>query len=658
MCGISGVLLKDGNHISDDIVQINNRLKHRGPDDEGYTLINGQNAHPYAGNDTPRETINNQNFYCPKEHITNLKDNYFLALGHRRLSIIDISANGHQPMCTKNKQFWITLNGEIYNYIELKKELQGLGYQFYTESDTEVVLTSYEHWGKACVHHFNGMWAFVIYDALNKILFGSRDRLGVKPLYYSLGSDYFVFASEQKALWQNRWVNSVLNSRAVFDYLALSHSEPVSEGFFKNIFAVKQGHNFIFDISSFKYSEYQYYNPFQVKEDNEISYADSVKHLYTLLVNAVTIRTRADAEIGSCLSGGIDSSIIVMLLDTYFKENHPGYLPKVFTAVYPNCKIDEEHWAGQVVDSTSVRWFKTNPTGKDLFSDLNDLIYAADSPILTTSTYSQYRVMKLASEQGVKVLLDGQGADELFAGYDMFYPVFYNELLTRFKLILLFKELKASGKFISQLKKWVITDIQMMFKQMPAPLTKKLYELAISELKYLRPEFKHEFLYRFGELTFPFGSNLNTTLKNYAFGEKLQVMLRLEDRMSMHFSVESRTPFSDDNALLEFALNLPSTYKIRNGMRKYILRDAFKNVLPKQILHRTDKIGFQTPEFEWLSSLTAKIPDLIESNINQFVDTQLVKKNLTTIISNPTSHESSRLLRFLFFSQWKKIYNL
>lgn len=658
MCGISGILLKDCSHISNDIVQINNRLKHRGPDDEGYTLINNQNAYPFAGNDTPTETLNNQSHYCPKEHIANVSGNYFLALGHRRLSIIDVSANGHQPMCTKNKQFWITLNGEIYNYIELKKELQSIGYLFYTESDTEVVLKSYEHWGKACVHHFNGMWAFVIYDALNNILFGSRDKLGVKPLYYSIGSDYFVFASEQKALWQSRWVNSDLNSRAVFDYLALSHSEPESEGFFKNIFAVKQGHNFIFDIPNFKHSEYQYYSPFQVKGDNKISYEDGVKQLNTLLVNAVNIRTRADVEIGSCLSGGIDSSIIVMLLDNYFKEKQTGYLPKVFTAVYPNYKIDEEHWAKLVVDATSVNWFKTNPTGKDFVSDLTDLIYAADSPILTTSTYSQYRVMKLASEQGVKVLLDGQGADELFAGYDVFYPVFFNELLTRFKLVLLFKELKATDKFSSQLKKWVITDIQMMLKRMPALLSKKLYEVAISELKYLKPEFKHEFIYRFGELTFPFGSNLNTTLKNYAFGEKLQVMLRLEDRMSMHFSVESRTPFSDDNALLEFAMNLPATFKIRNGVRKYILRDAVKNILPKQILHRTDKIGFQTPEFEWLSSLTAEIPNLIESNINQFVDTQLIKKNLTTVISNPTSHESSRLLRFVFFSQWKKIYNL
>ncbi len=658
MCGISGILLNHCTAIADDIVQINNRLKHRGPDDEGYVLINNQNAHPFAGSDTPTEVLNSTNTYCPKEHIAQTSDNYFLALGHRRLSVIDISANGHQPMCTKNKQFWITLNGEIYNYIELRQELQNVGYKFHTESDTEVVLSAYEHWGSDCVHHFNGMWAFVIYDVRKNILFGSRDRLGVKPLYYAMAKDSFVFASEQKALYKSRWVSTGLNARAVFDHLALSHSEPEPEGFFLNIFALNQGHNFIFDIPNFKYSENQYYSPFLVKEDSRLSYANSVEHLRTLLVDAVNIRTRADVEIGSCLSGGIDSSVIVMLLDKYFKEMHVGYLPKVFTAVYPNSKIDEEHWAKQVVDATSVKWFKTNPTGSELVFDLSDLIYAADSPISSTSTYSQFRVMKLASQHGVKVLLDGQGADELFAGYDVFYPVFYNELLVRFKFIQLLKELKESGKFWLQLRKWVVTDIQMMLKRMPAPISKRLYELAISELKYLRPEFKKEFLHRFGKLTFPFGSNLNTTLKNYAYGEKLQLMLRLEDRMSMHFSVESRTPFSDDPALIDFALNLPATFKIKNGVRKFILRDAAKNILPSQIRARTDKIGFQTPEPEWLKSLAAELPNLLESNIDPFVDTELLKKDIISVISNPTSHESSRLLRFVFFSQWRKIYNI
>lgn len=633
-------------------------LRHRGPDDEGYVLINDLEARPFAGDDTPTESRNNQIDYCPNEHINSSTKPCFLAFGHRRLSIIDLSAKAHQPMCTKNKRFWITYNGEIYNYIELRQELQNAGYRFYTRSDTEVMLHAYEYWGQKCVHHFNGMWAFVIYDTVNNILFGSRDKLGVKPLYYNLSGDSFVFASEQKALHQSRRVKSGLNSRAVFDYLALSHAEPEPEGFFKNIIAVSHGCNFVFDVSKFEYSEYQYYSPFRQNEDITLSYDESKEKLFTILENAIKMRTRADVEIGSCLSGGIDSSIIVMILDRFFREKQTGYLPKVFTAVYPDTRIDEEKWAKQVVNATSVNWFKTFPNGNDLVDDLSHFIYAAESPILNTSTYSQYRVMKLASTQGVKILLDGQGADELFAGYDVFYPVFYNELLLRFKLSLLLKELKATGNFGLQLKKWVNIDIQMIVKRMPAMVSKYLYEIAIKELRYLKPEFKQAFLHRFGGLNYPFGVNLNKTLKKYAFGENLQVMLRLEDRMSMNFSIESRTPFSDDTDLLNFAMNLPATFKIRNGVRKYILRDATRAILPVDILNRTDKIGFQTPENEWIKVISKNINNLIEPNIDQFVNTQHVKNDLISLTNNPTSPETSRLLRFVFFSQWRKIYQL
>ncbi len=655
MCGISGILLNYSRPINHEIVQINNLLKHRGPDDEGYVLINSEGVQPFAGKDTPAEAFQNQNLYCPNELIANATNPSFLALGHRRLSIIDLSANGHQPMCTTNKQAWITFNGEIYNYIELRKELQNQGCRFYTETDTEVVLQAYNFWGQDCVTRFNGMWAFVIYDAEKNILFGSRDRLGIKPLYYVNSNTVFVFASEQKALWKCGLINSELNSRAVFDYLALSHAEPETEGFFKNIFSLKQGHNFVFYIDKFEFVESQYYSPFQNLTNQKISYNESVEKLNVLLTAAVSIRTRADVEIGSCLSGGIDSSIIVMLLDAHFKKNQPGYLPKVFTAVYPNSAIDEEKWAQQVVSGTSVDWFKTYPTGVELTDDLHDFIDAAGSPLLNTSTYAQYRVMKLASENGIKILLDGQGADELFAGYTVFLPVFYNELLFRFKLILLLNELKATGKFFKQLKTWVVTDIQMMLKRMPARISKLIYEAAVVELKYLKPDFKHAFLHRFGMLSFPFGVNLNNTLKKYAYGEKLQVMLRLEDHMSMHFSIESRTPFSDDFALLDFSMNLPAEYKIRNGLRKSVLRDAARNILPVDIANRTDKIGFQTPEFEWIKTISPRFNELIDSNINEFVDTQMVKKDLAKLVKSPTSTESSRLLRFVFFSQWRTI---
>lgn len=659
MCGIAGIIQKKCSNINNEIAALNSLQKHRGPDDEGYVLINNQFTIPLGGKDTPAETLNNSNYYCPKILIEDSIEECFLALAHRRLSIIDVSANGHQPMCSPDKQFWIVLNGEIYNYIELKQELKNQGHRFHTASDTEVVLVAYMQWGQDCVNHFNGMWAFVIYDAEKKMLFGSRDRLGVKPLYYYKSDESFVFASEQKALWHSKIVKSGLNSRAVFDYLALSHSDPEPEGFFKNIISMKQGHNFVFDINNFSYHEYCYFTSLHLKDTaTYLSITEESEKLLELVTKSVNIRTRADVEIGACLSGGIDSSFIVMLLDKYFKENNIGYNPQVFTAVYQNYKYDEEKWAQLVVNSTSVKWHKTYPTSDTLLTDLSDLIYAADTPLLSTSTYAQYKVMKLASEQGIKVLLDGQGADELFAGYDIFNNVYYNELFLRFKFVLLIKEINTTNRFFSTVKNWIMTDIQMLLKRMPPRVSKYLYEKAIFELKFLTSDFKNEYLNRFGTLYFPFNSNLNDTLKKYASGERLQIMLQLEDRMSMRFSVESRTPFSDDIDLINYGLSLPSSFKIKNGVRKFILREAGKNTIPNQILERKDKIGFQTPEYDWLKSLKQEIPLLLESNINEFVNTSLIKKNIKSVLENPTSDKSSRILRFIFLSQWRKIYKV
>lgn len=659
MCGISGILVKDNQNLSHEIVAINNRLKHRGPDDEGYALINKQQNLPFGGNDTPHETLENTNVYCPKELIYSKNTECFLALGHRRLSIIDTSANGHQPMCSHDQKIWIALNGEIYNYIELKKELIDEGYKFRTQSDTEVVIAAYKKWGEECVSHFNGMWAFVLYDADKQILFGSRDRLGVKPLYYYKNNELFVFASEQKALWASNLVKSEINSRAVFDYLALSHSEPEEEGFFKNIRSLKQGHNFTISTNNLIFNEYCYYDTRDIKEakkNKSIEY--EADYLLNLLNDAIKIRTRADVEIGACLSGGIDSSFIVMLLDKYFNEKKTTYQPKVFTAIYPNYHCDEEKWAKNVVDLTQVKWFKTQPTGKEFLTDISDLIYYADTPILTTSTYAQYRVMKEASEQGIKVLLDGQGADELFAGYDVFDNVFYNELFLRFKYLIIIKELKSEGNGFSKLKNWIFSDLRVLLQKTPSKISKFLYEKAVNELKYLNREFKQEYLNQYGKVHFPYGSNLNKVLKQYAGGEKLQVLLRLEDRMSMRFSVESRTPFADDLALINYGLSLPSDYKIKNGMRKFILREAGKNILPQTIKNRRDKIGFQTPEYEWLKSLKNEIPTLLESNIEEYVNTSLIKNDLIKVLDHPTSIKSSRLLRFVFLSQWRKVYNI
>ena len=660
MCGICGIFLsRNGIDIKEHILQINSVLKHRGPDDEGYLLANATCMKALSGKDTPEEVIYSLYTYCPKREITSYPENANLALGHRRLSILDTSAAGHQPMCSDDEKHWIVYNGEVYNYLELKEELRMLGYRFKTNTDTEVIIKAYQEWGKSCVDHFNGMWAFVIYDSEKQILFGSRDRLGVKPLYYYKEKDCFLFASEQKGLAKCKLVDTSINERAVFDYLVLSHSQAELEGFFKNIIELEAGCCFEYNLQTVTFSEYSFYSALNIEElSGDISDEEARTRLYSLAKNAVTIRTRSDVEVGACLSGGIDSSFIVMVLDQFFKEKKNSYAPKVFTAVYPGFEFDEEKWAKLVVENSNVVWHRTKPVADDFISDLQDMLYAADTPMLSTSTYAQYRVMKHANEQGTKVLLDGQGADELFAGYSHLNDIYYNELVTKIRLVTLLKEIGSGGNSYNKLKNWILSDVRFITQSLPSVLSRFLYEQSVFELRYIRSDFKNDYRNRFGKLHFPFGTDLNKVLKRFSSGEKLQAMLRLEDRMSMNFSVESRTPFADDVDLIEYGLSLPSKFKIREGTSKFIFREAGKHVLPREIYNRKDKIGFQTPEQSWLKQLHEKLPDLLNDNIREYIYPELLKADMKKLIDNPTSGMSSRLLRFVLLSQWRTVYGV
>ncbi|HEX7584189.1 MAG TPA: hypothetical protein VF373_05835, partial [Prolixibacteraceae bacterium] len=300
MCGICGIFKKDiGADVVVEIQKINRSLKHRGPDDEGYVIVNQDNRYVLAGKDTPAEVLHSSLSYCPNDFIDSFSGNGFLALGHRRLSIIDISAKGHQPMCSDNQQIWIVFNGEIYNYIELRDELKLNGYSFKSNSDTEVIINAYHYWGKKCVDHFNGMWAFVIYDQKENILFGSRDRLGVKPLYFQKNQNQFIFASEQKALVKSNLVNTSLNEKAVFDYLVLSHGQSESEGFFKNIIELGAGHCFVLRLSSMEYQTYSFFSTLDIKENTSIrSSQDISEELLQIIERAIVIRTRSDVQVG------------------------------------------------------------------------------------------------------------------------------------------------------------------------------------------------------------------------------------------------------------------------------------------------------------------------------------------------------------------------
>ncbi|PZX14991.1 asparagine synthase (glutamine-hydrolysing) [Breznakibacter xylanolyticus] len=653
MCGICGILNNGSyNHLVEEIVKMNTSLRHRGPDDEGYLISNGMEIMALGGLDTPANVRTSYSL----QSVNDYGKNAAWAFAHRRLAVLDISEAGHQPMTLHHNQTSIVFNGEIYNHIVLRNELTKLGYQFRSSSDTEVILNAYLEWGTQCVHKFNGMWSFVIYDPAQQIWFGSRDRLGVKPLYYYRNGNTFAFASEQKALHGCRMVKTKINKQTTFNYLVLSHSQCGS--FFEGIEELPAGSSFIFNLPSHQLTIMDYYQNEKRKKIGIKSYDEAVRLVYEQIKKTVSLRMVADVEVGSCLSGGIDSTIIVKLAESILNQSPTQTPLKVFSAIYPGSKIDEHKWIKEVVKDSNLVPYYTQPTGNDLVCDIYDMLYYADSPMLSTSTYSQYRVMKLANENRVKVLLDGQGADELFAGYEVCNWVYWNQLLKTYKISTLFNEINHASNPASSTKEWIRQNLKYAARHLPAKIIQQLSEITVWENRYIQNDFKNSSITLYKKTSFPYGSDLNQFLKAYTHGEKLQAMLRLEDRMSMRFSIESRTPFADDPDLIHLAQSIPAEYKIKSGIRKKVLRDAFNTTIPTPIFNRRDKIGFETPEQEWIKTLTPLLPELITDNIEEFVNVKQLKQDITLFGHNPSSSKMSRILRYFYLSQWRKAYNI
>ncbi len=666
MCGIVGILSK--HHFNSFLIKdMLSTIKHRGPDDEGFIFMSDNKIIIAGGNDTPDKVWTSNLPYSPKNHINSLENLKFkVALGHRRLYILDLSPAGHQPMCDETQQVWIVFNGEIYNYLELREELKQKGFKFITNTDTEVLLNSYIEWGTDCVNKFNGMWAFAILDLRKNILFLSRDRFGVKPLYYYKDSDYFAFASEIKALLKCPFIKREVNYEAVFDYLVFGWEEQGEEGFFKGIKELKAANNMIFNLDTYEFKIYQYYqlsyfDKFEkYNPEKEKKYASDVREL---IFYAVRLRLRSDVKVGSCLSGGLDSSTIVCVIDKILQKeslSQVGNSIKCFTASYNNDKIDESRWAKIVVENTKSEWIKTFPTDKELLEDLEDLVYTQEIPFCSTSIYAQYRVMKIASEHEVRVLLDGQGGDELFTGYIEYFPTFYRELVKSFDFRSLLNEItninNSSVDLKNILKMFLKSELIECLKFLG--LTNILVFL-IRKFKYkialLQSDFCKKFSYRIKEKQEKIPNNLNQHLYQLITDYNLKTLLKYEDRNSMRFSIESRTPFADDIYLIEYLFKIPSVYKIRNGYSKYILRQAMKDVLPEEIRKRVDKIGFGTPEEKWLKYNRKFIEEILtQSKILKEITN--IKMLFNELNSGKIFKEKNMLWRFLNLSLWYEIF--
>ncbi len=385
MCGICGQINFNGAEVAESQLRsMMQAMKHRGPDDEGI-FTDGS-----------------------------------IGLGFVRLSILDLSQAGHQPMYSQDDRYVIVYNGEIFNYIELREELEPKGYSFRTRSDTEVLLAAYKEWGEECLDRFNGMWAFVIYDRIEKSIFASRDRYGIKPFYYYLCNEYIVFASEIQPLLKVIGIKPSANERAVFDFLVFNRTDQYGDTLFKGIKKLKHGCNLKIDKSGFR--EYEWYNLRQhVEQTDQFS---SPEEFRDLLSNAIGLRLRSDVPVGVCLSGGLDSSSIVSILINDYKKTDIN----TFSAVYRKGQTGDETEYINLFKDDLPNMFFTMPDAQSLMADLADYIRLHSEPVSDTGVYAQYKVMELAAGK-VIVTLDGQGADEMMAGYHYFFGSYFKELL-------------------------------------------------------------------------------------------------------------------------------------------------------------------------------------------------------------------------------------
>ena len=658
MCGIAGIFNSNQNIRTEWIVRMTNALKHRGPDDEGYLAVDTKtkDLNPLAGVDSKVK-------YPRIEEYNNDADLFF---GHRRLSILDPSSLGHQPMSNNDKTLWIIHNGEIYNYRELREELKSLGFNFQTNTDTEVLLAAYQEWGEGCLGKLNGMWAFVIYDKRENCLFGSRDRTGVKPLYYYLDSNFFAFASEIKSLVRIPMIKTGINPNAVFDYFVFNWQESEEEGFFKNICELQPSHGFHYCLTTKTLKKWKYYDLkftecWQDFDKNKLK--GFTEKINELVFNAVSLRLHSDVPVGFCLSGGIDSSTVVCIVNKILEKGNIdqiGERQRVLTACYDNDKaIDESKWAELVTESTKTTWYRTFPDSKDFLEDLEDLVYTQDIPFGSTTIYAQYRVMKLAKESNIKVLLDGQGADELFAGYQAYYRTFFAEILRNLNISAFIRELKNLDNSPLNMK-FLLTSLAKLYcaRVFPPPIKRYLFKVNNKEFKYLNNDFWDENSVRLESLKNKADTSLNLMLHKHINRQSLKSLLRYEDRNSMRFSIEARTPFADDTELIEYVFQIPSVYKIHNGWSKYLLRESIKGLIPEEIRLRKDKVGFATPEFRWLNEMKNEFKEYITTDMEEFIDTKKLLGDWDLLINGQVKSGVTTIWRFINFAVWKKVYGL
>jgi asparagine synthase (glutamine-hydrolysing) len=626
MCGIFGVWNFQQVRGS-DLHNVSALLRHRGPDDEGIAVFDkGQHTY-FSGRDTtaPGLPFLPGDLPCP---------NTFL---HRRLSILDLSEKGHQPMKARHKNIHIVFNGEIYNFREL---IELHRFDVHTGTDTELVLAMYEKFGMECFAHFRGMWAMAIFDYDKNELILSRDRFGIKPLYYSEFDGALAFSTEIKPLLSLEGIEPVLSKAKLLQFLTFGATADPHETFFDSISAIAPGTSQVWNLSTMRSETFRYYKVGEVIDQRggvtfeEVFKASIQEHII------------ADVEVGSCLSGGLDSSAIV----AEASKAQPNF--KTFTCSFPGEKIDESDFARGITKvRPNLEQHFTTPTSVDFFKAFDDLVLLQERPIGSASVFAQYAVMQLAASKGLKVLLDGQGADEVMGGYYPFAGAYLLGLLRKGKL----RSFKSA-----------LADLKSNFN--PA-----MGKAMLRAGYYLLPEKLQSAVRRKGrvgsELIAPSYRKLAAQQKSPQRGAAdfqelakrsirfgLYELLHYEDRNAMRFGIESRVPFLD-HRIVEWALAQEPSTLIKNGWTKHPIRALLEKEHLPSLAWRKDKLGFVAPQSRWRETLKPALIQKLEGmEIPDIFDRGALQAFMTAPLT--TNEEQTAFWRIYALLRWIELFKV
>ena len=593
-------------------------------------------------------------------------------MGHRRLAIIDLDERSAQPMVSTSGRSWIVFNGEIYNYKELRSELIERGHHFRTDGDTEVILAAWEEWGEDCLRRFVGMFAFVIYDHETARVFAARDNFGIKPLYFWRQGRSIAFASEIKQFMQLPGFDARMNEARVYDFLVSGLVGQTNETTFAGVNHVRAGHSLLINLrSNDPWNNIEPKRWYHLPEPGSIklSMDEATEKFYDLFVNSVGIHLRADVTVGSCLSGGLDSSAIVATMARLLGDAGRNGGIHTISSCFEEKEVDERQYIKEVVRSTGAKSTFVFPRWQDLPSQIERISWHQEEPFGSTSIYAQWCVFQEAGREGLKVMLDGQGADEQLAGYHGVFQVYMAQLIREkrwsdFLLTAMGRKRHHGQPLLPQLGPVLGDRLHNFLSRKFAPqrsgaavpYPQFIASDAFPQADRAKPPYMIA-MERDGLTSLETVGDLCRALTQTI---NLPVLLHFEDRNSMAHSVEARVPFLD-HRLVDFTIGLGSEHKVVHHLTKTILRRAMRGTVPDKILTRQDKLGFPAPEEIWFKGpLKGWVQGRLEESLAQLkglIDPDGVRTLARQILDGERPFDNT-LWRIIQLGIWRQVFNV